>query len=224
MSGSGHAAVLFDVDGTLVDSNYLHVDAWVRAFVAVGRPVDAWRIHAAIGMDSDRLLERLLGAEAESLGEEANENHKANYAETAHLLRPLPGARELITVLAEHGVAIVLATSAPDDELALLRSVLDIDDLITATTNADDVDTAKPEPELVHIAIHRSGCPPDQVVFVGDSVWDMQAAARAGIGRIGVLSGGIGERDLRDAGAEEIFDDPAELLARLRNSRLTPLL
>jgi len=224
MSDSGQSAVLFDVDGTLVDSNYLHVAAWVQAFAAVGHPVDAWRLHASIGMDSGQLLGRLLGSDAEALGEPASAIHQAAYAETAHLLRPLPGARELITVLAELGVAIVLATSAPEDELALLRSVLGIDQLITATTNADDVDTAKPEPDLVHIAIQRSGALPDRVVFVGDSVWDMEAAARAGIGRIAVRSGGIGEHELRAAGAEEIFADPAELLARVRGSRLTRLL
>jgi HAD superfamily hydrolase (TIGR01509 family) len=224
MSDDPSSAVLFDVDGTLIDSNYLHVAAWLRAFAAVGRPVDGWRIHRAIGMDSAQLLDELLGSDAPAVGASAKEQHKQAYAQLTHLLRPVPGARELARALTERGVAIVLATSAPADELQLLRSVLDVDDLITATTNADDVDTAKPEPDLVHIAIDRSGSPADRTVFVGDSVWDMQAAARAGIGRIGVLSGGISAVELRDAGAEEVFDDVADLLAHLRNSRLAPLL
>jgi phosphoglycolate phosphatase-like HAD superfamily hydrolase len=102
----------------------------------------------------------------------------------------------------------------------LQRSVLDVDDLITATTDARDVDTAKPEPDLVHVAIHRSGCPGDRTVFVGDSVWDMHAARRPGIGCVGVLSGGISQHELVDAGAEETYADPADLLAHLRASRL----
>jgi HAD superfamily hydrolase (TIGR01509 family) len=218
------SAVLFDVDGTLVDSNYLHVAAWLRAFDAVGQPVPAWRIHRAIGMDSSRLLEELLGPSASALGDAAKDEHKRAYAGTTHRLKPLPGARELLRVLVERGVTVVLATSAPPDELELLRSVLDVDDLITAVTNADDVDTAKPEPDLIHVAVQRSACPSDRVVLVGDAVWDMQACARAGIGSVGVLSGGIGEADLRAAGAEDIYADAADLLTGLRGSRLAPLL
>jgi HAD superfamily hydrolase (TIGR01509 family) len=221
---SDGSAVLFDVDGTLVDSNYLHVAAWLRAFDAIGHPVPAWRVHRAIGMDSSRLLDELLGSDAAALGDVAKDEHKRAYAETTHLLRPLPGARDLIRVLVERDVAVVLATSAPPEELTILRSVLDVDDLITAVTNADDVDTAKPEPDLIHVAVHRSGCSADRVVLLGDAVWDMQAAARAGVGSVGVLSGGIGEAELRAAGAEDIYDDAADLLARLSGSRLAPLL
>jgi HAD superfamily hydrolase (TIGR01509 family) len=218
------SAVLFDVDGTLVDSNYLHVAAWLRAFDAVGHLVPAWRIHRAIGMDSSRLLDELLGPAASSLGDAAKDEHKRAYTETTHLLKPLPGARELIRVLVDRGVTVVLATSAPPDELQLLRSVLDVDELITAVTTADDVDTAKPEPDLIHVAVQRSGCPSDRVVLVGDALWDMQACTRAGIGSVGVLSGGNGEDDLRAAGAEDIYDDAADLLAHLSGSRLAPLL
>ena len=102
----------------------------------------------------------------------------------------------------------MLATSAPSNELASLRSVLDVDELITATTDADDVDTAKPDPTSSYRALPIR-VPRDRVVFVGDSVWDMQAAARAGVGRVGLLSGGIGDDELRDAGAEDIYADPA---------------
>jgi HAD superfamily hydrolase (TIGR01549 family) len=214
---------LFDVDGTLVDSNYLHVTAWLRAFHDIGRTVEAWRIHRCIGMDSVAMLGELLGADASSLADEVKQRHADAYAESASLLAPLPGARELIRVLADSGVRVVLATSAPSDELATLRSVLAVDELITATTDADDVDTAKPDPDIVEIARQRSGCDADRVMFVGDSVWDMQAARRAGIAPIGFLSGGISAADLRDAGAEEIYDDPAHLLAHLCDSRLGAL-
>jgi HAD superfamily hydrolase (TIGR01509 family) len=224
MSGADQSAVLFDVDGTLVDSNYLHVTAWLGAFAAAGHPADAWRVHRAIGMDSSRLLEEFLAADAADLGDLAKQEHKRTYAQTTQLLRPLPGARELIEVLVQRGVAVVLATSAPPNELEVLRSVLDVDHLITAITTADDVDTAKPEPDLIHIAVRRSGCSPDRVVFVGDSIWDMRAASRAGIGRVGVLSGGICEGDLREAGAEDIYNDAADLLGHLSGSRVAPLL
>ena len=218
------AAVLFDVDGTLVDSNYLHVAAWLDAFNSVGHAVESWRVHAAIGLDSALLLSQLLGADADLLGDVAKKRHQEVYASTTGLLTPLPGARELIHSLAERDVHVVLATSAPSDELEVLRSVLDVDPLLTAVTNADDVDTAKPDPDIVHIAQHRSGCPSDRVVFVGDSAWDMQAALRAGIGRVALRSGGIGDAALSAAGAEEIYDDPADLLAHLGESRLVPLL
>jgi HAD superfamily hydrolase (TIGR01509 family) len=218
------AAVLFDVDGTLVDSNYLHVAAWLDAFASVGHPVESWRVHAAIGLDSALLLSQLLGADADLLGDAAKKRHQQVYASTNHLLTPFPGARDLIHALVERDVRVVLATSAPNDELELLRSVLDVDALLTAVTNADDVDTAKPDPDIVHVAQHRSGCPADRVVFVGDSAWDMQAALRAGIGRVALRSGGIGDTSLSMAGAEEIYDDPADLLAHLGQGRLAPLL
>ena len=220
MRDDGPSGVLFDVDGTLVDSNYLHVAAWQRAFHDIGRTVPAWRIHHCIGMDSGALLSELLGDDAESLGEQAKQKHSAAYSETTSLLAPLPGARELIQQLARDHIRVVLATSAPGDELAVLRATLAVDELITATTDADDVDTAKPEPEIVEIAGQRSGCPIDQLVFVGDSVWDMEAAQRAGVDRIGLLSGGVPAADLLAAGAQEIYDDPADLLARLDSSRL----
>jgi HAD superfamily hydrolase (TIGR01509 family) len=212
--------VLFDVDGTLVDSNYVHVTAWLRAFHDVGRTVEAWRIHRCIGMDSAAMLGELLGADASSLADQVKKRHADAYAESASLLAPLPGACDLIRVLADRKVRVVLATSAPSDELQTLRSVLAIDELLTATTDADDVDTAKPDPDIVEIARQRSGCSANRVVFVGDSVWDMQAAQRAGIAPIGLLSGGISAAELRDAGAQEIYHDPAHLLAKLRDSRL----
>ena len=220
MRDHGPSGVLFDVDGTLVDSNYLHVTAWQKAFHDVGRTVPAGRIHHCIGMDSAALLSELLGEDAQSLGDQAKQLHSEAYAETTPLLAPLPGARELIRELAGDHIRVVLATSAPSDELAVLRSTLAVDELITASTDADDVDTAKPEPDIVEIARQRSGCSLEQVVFVGDSVWDMEAARRAGIDRIVLLSGGVAAADLREAGAQEIYDDPADLLARLDASRL----
>jgi HAD superfamily hydrolase (TIGR01549 family) len=175
------SAWLFDVDGTLVDSNYVHVAAWLEAFTSVGRSVEAWRIHRHIGMDSKQLLAELLGADADSLGPHVADAHQQAYAAKADLLTPLPGARDLLRHLANEGAALVLATSAPTEELDRLRRVLDIDELLTARTDASDVDTAKPDPGIVQIAIDRSGRGKERAIFVGDAIWDMQAASRAGI-------------------------------------------
>lgn len=207
-------AVLLDIDGTLVDSNFLHVHAWVQAFTEVGHPVDAWRVHRRIGMGSGRLIGELLGDDADRLGDDAKERHTARYAELAGLLRPFDGARDLVRTLADRGVRVVLSTSAAPEELEKLRATLDVDDLVQVT-GAEDVDEAKPEPDLVHAALDLAGVPADRAVFVGDSVWDVEAAVRAGVPCIGVLSGGTSEAELRDAGAAAVVEDVAALLRDL---------
>ncbi|KQX07611.1 MULTISPECIES: HAD family hydrolase [unclassified Leifsonia] len=208
-------AVLFDIDGTLVDSNYLHVEAWQRAFQEMGTDVDAWRIHRSIGQDGDELITSLVGEQEDAWTSKASELNSTYYMELTPRLRIFDGARELLRTLAERGVTVVLATSAPQDELDVLLRVIDSDDVIHATTNADDVDTAKPEPDIVRIALSRAGVDADHAVFIGDSVWDMKAALRAGVTPYGVLSGGISGELLTDAGARAVFDDPADLLDRL---------
>lgn len=213
------AAVLFDIDGTLVDSNYLHVHAWVQAFAAVGHPVDAWRVHRHIGMGSGQLLEELLGDDAERLGDDAKDAHSERYAELADLLRPFDGAQELVRTLAGRDTAVVLATSASPDELERLRKVLDVDDLVEIT-GAEDVDAAKPEPDLVHAALSLAGVEADRAVFVGDSVWDVQASVRAGVRCVGLLAGGTSAAELTEAGAVAVYDDVATLLRELDGSPL----
>lgn len=207
-------AVLLDIDGTLVDSNFLHVHAWVQAFAEVGHPVDAWRVHRRIGMGSGRLIGELLGDDADRLGDDAKERHTARYAELAGLLRPFDGARDLVRTLADRGVRVVLSTSATPEELEKLRATLDVDDLVQVT-GAEDVDEAKPEPDLVHAALDLAEVPADRAVFVGDSVWDVEAAVRAGVPCVGVLSGGTSEAELRDAGAAAVVEDVSALLRDL---------
>lgn len=209
------SAVLFDVDGTLVDSNYLHVDAWQRALAGLGAPVDAWRIHRAIGQDSARLIEAVAGRREEEWAERAEERHSALYREQAARLRAFDRAADLLRETAARGVRVVLATSAPQDELELLLAALDAGDAVRATTSADDVEDAKPDPGILQIALERAGARAEEALVVGDSVWDMRAAGRAGIRAIGLASGGVGPGELLDAGAEEVLADPAELLARL---------
>jgi HAD superfamily hydrolase (TIGR01509 family) len=213
-------AVLFDVDGTLVDSNYLHVEAWSHAFDDLGAHVQSWRVHRAIGQDSAKLLDALLGDRAGELGESAKELHSRYYRELAPRLRPLDGAQELLRALARRGTTVVLATSAPEDELALLRTALDADDSIDAATNADDVDMAKPDPSIVQVALGKAGVQRGNALFVGDTVWDCIAASRAGVRTIGVLCGGSSSAELRSAGAIAVYDDPAAIL---REIDLSPL-
>ena len=211
-------AVLFDVDGTLIDSNYLHVEAWSRAFVEVGQPVDAWRIHAAIGMDSSLLLKTLLGDRADEPGERAAELHGRFYGEVSQNLRPLSGARELVREVARRGHIAVLATSAPENELAALREALQVDDFISMATSSEDVAVAKPEPDIVNVALERAGVDGCDAVFVGDSRWDVEASARAGVRCVALRSGGTGALELFNAGAFFVWDDPAELLAHYRET------
>jgi HAD superfamily hydrolase (TIGR01509 family) len=209
------SAVLFDVDGTLVDSNFLHVDAWSRSFAEMGSPVDSWRIHRAIGQDSARLLEALVGDRDEEWIQRAKDLHSQYYREQSGRLRAFDRAADLLRELSSRGIRVVLATSAPEDELAMLMDTLDAEDAIHATTNADDVETAKPEPGLIEVALQRAGADPSDALFIGDSVWDMMAAARAHVRSAAVLSGGVGPSELLEAGAVSVFDDPADLLARI---------
>jgi HAD superfamily hydrolase (TIGR01509 family) len=223
MTDAAPSAVLFDIDGTLVDSNFLHVHAWTLAFAEAGHPVDAWRIHRRIGMGSGRLLDELLGADADRLADDVTERHAARYAELADQLRPFAGARDLVRALADRGLRVVLSTSAAPEEVEKLRAVLEVDDLVQVT-GADDVEEAKPEPDLVQAALELAGVPADRAVFVGDSVWDVEAAGRAGVVCVGVLSGGTSEAELRDAGAATVVEDAAALLRDLDATPLGALL
>ena len=216
-------AVLFDVDGTLVDSNYLHVFAWQRAFDSEGISVAAWHVHRCIGMDGSKLVRALSDDAPADVQDRLSEAHSRYYRESSSLLAPLPGARELLHRVADLGLQVVLATSAPDDELDMLRKVLGCDDVIAATTSSRDVDTAKPDPGIVQVALDRAGVGPEEAVFVGDAVWDAHAAKAAGVPCIGVLSGGISDAELQAAGASPIFADAQELLDQLASTRVAAL-
>ncbi|WP_133767740.1 HAD family hydrolase [Amnibacterium kyonggiense] len=212
------SAVLLDIDGTLVDTNYLHVEAWSRAFGELGHPVDAWRIHAAIGMDSGKLLEALLGDDAERLGDAAKERHAAHFAELADRIRAFPRAQDLLRELARRGLKVVLATSSPPEEFDRTTAVLGAGDAVLTATTSSDVDTAKPAPYVVGVALDKAEVAASDAVMIGDAVWDVQAAAAAGVRCIAVRSGGVGADELRDAGAIAVYDDVAALLDDLDES------
>ncbi|OZC84708.1 HAD family hydrolase [Rhodococcus sp. 06-412-2C] len=211
-------AVLFDIDGTLVDSNYVHVDAWSRAFREAGHEVPSWRIHRSIGMDGSKLLEALVGSSDSAVAQEAKRLHGEYYADASSDLEVLPDARELLADLNTRGLTVVLATSAPESELSTLRDLLDVEDSVAVVTSGEDAEVAKPEPDIVAVALGRAGVQAERALMVGDSVWDIEAAGRAGVRAIGVLSGGISRSELLDAGAVAVFDDPADLLANIETS------
>lgn len=223
MSNSPAPAVLFDIDGTLVDSNYLHVHAWVHAFHDVGIAADAWRIHRSIGMDGDTLVDTLSDGASDDVQKRLKDLHSQYYEELCPLLRVLPGGRAILERVASMGLQVVFATSAPEDELKILRRVLDSDSVVSAITSSADVDTAKPDPGIVGVALERAGVTSDRAVFVGDAVWDAKASARAGVPSIGLLSGGTSREELTDAGAGEVFADAAELLAHIDDTLIAKL-
>lgn len=212
--------MLFDIDGTLVDSNYLHVHAWYRAFSDVAIGVEAWRIHRSIGMDGSTLLTSLAGDAHEDTRSRAKDLHSRYFKDTAPLLRPLPGARELLQRVDQLGLQVVLATSAPEDELEILRRVLASDAVVSAVTSSEDVDTAKPKPDIIQVALDRAGVDADHAVFVGDTVWDVEACERAGVPTIAVLSGGVSRGELETAGAQAVFEDPADLREHLDSTAI----
>ncbi|MDT5098857.1 MAG: hypothetical protein QOC76_2594 [Mycobacterium sp.] len=216
-------AVLFDMDGTLVDSNYLHVHAWTRAFHDVGIAVESWRIHRSIGMDGARLLQTLSGDADDDTQKRAKDLHLRYLREAAPLLRRLPGARELLERVRSLDLQIVLATSSSEEELALTRPVLDCEDLLTAATSSKDVDVAKPEPTIIKVALQRAGADAGDAVYVGDAVWDIVACDRAGVRAIGLLSGGVSRDELENAGAEAVFENPRQLADHLDDTCIAAL-
>jgi len=216
-------AVLFDIDGTLVDSNYLHVQAWSEALTDLGSPVDSWRIHRAIGMDSQLLLRTLLGDSTDRLGDQAKEGHNRKYAELSDQLRTFAGARDLLAAIAARDLQVVLATSAPQEELSRLLEVLAAGERTAHVTSAENAESAKPDPGILEVALGKAGTSAERAVMVGDSVWDGEAAARAGVKFIGLRSGGSPSADLEKAGAVAVYDDPQDLLTRLDSSLLARL-
>jgi HAD superfamily hydrolase (TIGR01509 family) len=217
---------ILDIDGTLVDTNYHHAIAWYRAFRQHGIVLPTWRIHRHIGMGGDQLVGALAGEDADrDLGEEIRTAEKALYKAVIEEVEALPGARELVLDLKERGFAVVLASSAKEDELEHYLDLLDVREVADGWTTSADVEATKPEPDLVVAALDKaqdSRDPGDarEAVMVGDSTWDCRAAGRAGVDVIGVLTGGFSAEELRSAGALAVFGSPAELRSRLEETPL----
>jgi HAD superfamily hydrolase (TIGR01509 family) len=213
-------AAILDLDGTLVDTNYHHALAWYGAFRQHGIVLPVWRIHRHIGMGGDQVVAALAGAEAEErLGDDIRTAEKALYLALIEETEPLEGARDLVADLKQRGRAIVLASSAKQQELDHYLDLLDVRDLADAWTSSADVAQTKPEPDLVHAALEKAG-DVESAVMLGDTVWDVEAAGRAGVETVCVLTGGFAEQELREAGAVEVYESVRELRERLHESRL----
>jgi HAD superfamily hydrolase (TIGR01549 family) len=212
-------AAILDIDGTLVDTNYHHAIAWYRAFRAHEVILPLWRIHRHIGMGGDQLVAALAGEDFDAEhGDAVRDAEKERYTELIDEVEPLDGARDLLVRLDERGHAIVLASSAKQDEADHYLDLLDARDLAKAWTTSADVEKTKPEPDVVAAAIDKAGGGP--AVMLGDSTWDAIAATRLDVPTIGVLTGGFSELELREAGAACVFENLADLLENLEDTPL----
>jgi HAD superfamily hydrolase (TIGR01549 family) len=212
-------AAILDIDGTLVDTNYQHAIAWYRAFRGHGVVLPLWRIHRHIGMGGDQLVAVLAGEDFDAEhGDAVRDAEKERYMELIEEVEPLAGARDLLVRLNERGHAIVLASSAKQDEADHYLDLLDARDLAKGWTTSADVEKTKPEPDVVAAAIEKAGGGP--AVMVGDSTWDAIAAKRLDVPTIGVLTGGFSALELREAGAACVFEHLPDLLERLEDTPL----
>jgi HAD superfamily hydrolase (TIGR01509 family) len=207
---------ILDVDGTLVDTNYQHAIAWFRAFRHHFLTLQIWRIHRHIGMGGDQLVAALAGEEIESrLGDSIREAEGEHYRQLIGEVQPMEGSRRLIEDLKEAGNKVVLASSAKDWEIDHYLQLLDAKQLVDDWTTSADVKETKPKPDLVDAALEKVNGEPDDALLIGDTVWDVEAAHRAGVETLAVLTGGFSEQELRGAGAREVFTSVEELRQNL---------
>ena len=214
-------AAILDIDGTLVDTNFHHAIAWYRAFHQHDVVLPIWRIHRHIGMGGDQLVKALAGERVEEeQGDDIRAAEKVLYSELIGEVEPLEGARGLIEDLKERGHAVVLASSAKEDEVEHYLDLLDARELADGWTTSADVEATKPEPDLVQAAVEKAGG--GDAVMVGDTTWDCEAAGRAGVETVAVLTGGFSEAELREAGAVAVYQSMQDLRESLDETPLTP--
>lgn len=212
--------VIFDVDGTLLDTPYLHAVAWARAFREGGHDVPMAAIHRAVGIASKELVEFLLG----SADEAVIEGHSEQYQAFRDDVRALPGAADLIRRCRDHGLATVLATSGSRDDLEWMLPAIGVEeDELDGIITSSDVEESKPAADPFASAMESHGLDPERSVAIGDTIWDVEAARRAGITCIAVTCGGIDRRTLLDAGAAEVHDDPRAIVGTWEQSLLSSI-
>jgi len=204
------AAAILDIDGTLVDTNYQHAIGWYRAFRDNDLILPVWRIHRHIGMGGDQLVAALAGEDFEErCGDDVRDAESEHYKSLIDEVEPMDGARDLIVALCESERAVVLASSAKEEEVEHYIDLLDCREIVDGWTTSADVESTKPEPDLVQAALEKVGA--DEGVMVGDTPWDVEAARKAGVDTIAVLTGGFSEAELREAGAVDVFESVREL-------------
>ncbi len=215
------AIAILDIDGTLVDTNYQHAIAWYRAFRRHGIVLPVWRIHRHLGMGGDQVIEALTDERTErELGDQVRDAEKELYFELIDEVEPMEGARELILDLGARGHVVVLASSAKEDEVERYLDLLEARELADAWTTSADVDATKPAPDLVHSALDKVGGSASDALMVGDTPWDVKAAAAAGVETLAVLTGGFAIEELRESGAVEVFETVADLHGALDGTPL----
>jgi phosphoglycolate phosphatase-like HAD superfamily hydrolase len=212
--------VILDVDGTLVDSNDAHARAWVEALKEAGFDVPFERVRPLIGMGGDKLLPEVTGLPDEDRRAKRVVERRGEIFKTRYLpaLRAFPRTSELLLGMREAGLKLAVASSAQPEELKSLLRIAGAEDLVAGASSADDAASSKPDPDVVHAALDRLGLEPVQVVMIGDTPYDVEAAARAGVRAIAFRCGGWDDERLR--GAIAIYDGPADLLARFDASPL----
>jgi HAD superfamily hydrolase (TIGR01509 family) len=204
-------AVFLDIDGTLMDTNYLHVEAWAQAFEEVGARPPRSRIHHEVGKGSEKLITEFV--EEAQKAERVSELHSEHYARLQERGHPLPGAKELIASLVERGYEVWMATSADPEELEHHMKELGAEDDIAGIVSSDEAEESKPAPDIFGLALERAGVSPEDAVAVGDSIWDIEAAKEAGVRAAAVMTGGAFSRaELEEAGAYAVYEDCRELL------------
>jgi HAD superfamily hydrolase (TIGR01549 family) len=207
-------ALLIDVDGTLVDTNYHHAIAWYRAFRRNDVVLPLWRIHRAMGMGGDQLIKALAGQEVEdACGDDIRAAEKEQYGELIGEVRPLVDAHDFLAALHDAGRCVVLASSAKREETEHYLDLLDARKIVDAWTDSSDVKATKPQPDIIYKALEKVGA--STGTMVGDSVYDCIAAGRAGLSSLTVLTGGFSREELTEAGASDVFESLAELRKKL---------
>jgi HAD superfamily hydrolase (TIGR01509 family) len=209
--------VLFDVDGTLIDTTFLHTVCWWQAFRHHDIDAEMAVIHRSVGMGSDNLISHVLGdtpdVDPAGVDQEAlSADHGALYSVYWSQLRPLPGARDLVRRCHQAGLTTVLASSAKERELAVLRRVLDCDDAVDVATSSADAQTSKPAPDILEVALAKAELSAEEALFIGDAVWDVHASLKLGMACIGLECGGTSAAELLEAGAFATYADPRDLL------------
>lgn len=217
--------VLFDVDGTLIDSSYFHAMAWWQAFRREGLDIEMSAIHRRVGMGGgDRLIQSLVPDCSEDMQEDLKSAHGAVFSTFWPTLRTFESVRDLLAACSDAGLAVGLASSAQERDLEVSRHLLDAGSSIDAWTSSNDAKESKPAPDILEACLEKLGLSPEDVVFVGDAVWDVKAGSAIGIPVIALTCGGISEAELRDAGAAEVYDNPRHLLENLETSMIGKLM
>jgi HAD superfamily hydrolase (TIGR01549 family) len=212
-------AILFDLDGTLVDSNYLHVICWSNAFQDSGIQIPVWKIHRRIGMNGKALVRQLVrqhgGRGFKFDGEQLERKHDAAFQKGMKSIRPLPGAEKLLRHLTRMGLRWAIATTGAKEQTQRLLRLLRVSPNLIVT--GDDVAKAKPSPEIFVLAANRMKTPMEHCIVVGDSIWDMLAAGRRRALSVGILSGGYSQAELEQSGAFRVYADPSDMLDHIED-------